>query len=358
MATFNILVVNPKDTLTQIAVYQNYKLLYMINRKHSSEELSVFKTIYDQVSFRKKIIQKELVTNQFDLKELKIVISRGGLIKPVKSGVYAVNEQLEHDLMYSPVGEDIINIGGLLAAAIAADTPGAQAMIADPTVVDEMEDVARITGAPEMQRKSIFHALNQKAVGKMHAETHKRKYEEMNMIIAHMGNGTTVGAHRKGRVIDVNQGFEGDGPFSFIRSGSLPLGDIVKMCFSGTKTRDQMLCLLTHYAGINAHLGTTDINEIEYRIHEGDEHAKLIMEAMAYQVSKSIGEMYAVLKGEVDVILITGDIAHSQIVVRYIIDHVEKFAPIFIYAGDNEIQAMAGNAFRVLKGEMEVQEYK
>jgi len=358
MTTFNILVVNPKDNLTQIAVYQNYKLLYMINRRHSDDELSAFTTIYDQVTFRKNIILKELASNQFDLSELKVVISRGGLIKPVQSGVYEINELLKHDLINSPVGEDIINIGGLLADAIVKDTPGAKAMIADPTVVDELQDVARITGSPELQRKSIFHALNQKAVGKMHAETHKRKYEEMNLIIAHMGNGTTVGAHRKGRVIDVNQGFEGDGPFSLIRSGTLPLGDIVKMCFSGLKTRDQMLCLLTHCAGINSHLGTTDINEIEYRIHDGDIHARLIMEAMAYQVSKCIGEMFAVLKGDVDAILITGDLAHSQFVVRYIIDHVEKFAPIFIYAGDNEIHAMATNALRVLKGEMEVQEYK
>jgi butyrate kinase len=358
MTLFNILVVNPKDVLTQIAVYQNYKLLYMINRKHPDSELSPFKSIYDQVTFRKNIVLKELASNDFDLSGLKVVISRGGLIKPVQSGVFAMNEQLKHDLVHSPVGEDIINIGGLLADAIAAEIPGAQAMVADPTVVDELQDVARITGSPEIQRKSIFHALNQKAVGKMHAETHKRKYEDMNLIIAHMGNGTTVGAHRKGRVVDVNQGFEGDGPFSMVRSGSLPLGDIVKLCFSGKKTLDQMLCLLTHCAGINSHLGTTDINEIEYRIHEGDAHAKLIMEAMAYQVSKCIGEMFAVLKGEVDAILITGDLAHSQFVVRYIIDHVEKFAPTFIYAGDNEIHAMAGNALRVLKGEMEIQEYK
>lgn len=358
MTPFNILVVNPKDQLTQIAVYQNYKLLYMINRRHGEKDLAAFPTIYDQVNYRKEIIMRELQNNDFSLDELKIVISRGGLIKPVKSGVIAVNELLKTDLMYSPVGEDIINIAGLLADAIAADVPGASAMIADPTVVDELQDVARITGSPELSRKSIFHALNQKAVGKMHAETHKKRYEDMNLIIAHIGNGTTVGAHYQGRVIDVNQGFEGDGPFSMVRSGTLPLGDVVKLCYSGKKSLDEMLCLLTHCAGVNAHLGTMDINEIEYRIHEGDLHAKLIMEAMAYQVSKSIGEMFAVLKGEVDAILITGDVAHSQFVVRYIIDHVEKFAPIFIYAGDNEIQAMATNALRVLKGEMEVQEYK
>jgi butyrate kinase len=358
MTLFNILVVNPKDYLTQIAVYQNYKLHYMINRKHTTEELKSFKSVYEQVEFRKDIVFKELKNNDFALDELKIVISRGGLIKPVQSGVYEVNELLKKDLKNSPVGEDIINICGLLADAIAMVIPGARAMIADPTVVDELNELARITGAPDIKRKSIFHALNQKAVAKMHAETHKKRYEEMNLIIAHIGNGTTVGAHRKGRVIDVNQGFEGDGPFSMVRSGSLPMGDVVRMCYSGTKTLDEMLCLLTHCGGVNAHLGTRDINEIEYRINDGDAHAKLVMEAMAYQVSKSIGEMFAVLKGDVDAILITGDIAHSQFVVRNIIDHVEKFAPIFIYAGDNELQSMASNALRVLKGEMEIQEYK
>lgn len=357
MTLFNILVVNPKDYQTQIAVYHNHKLLYMINRKHSADELSQFRSIYDQVEFRRESVLRELKNNDFTMDELKIVISRGGLIRPVRSGVYGVNDLLKKDLVHSPVGEDIINIAGLLADAIAREVPGARAMIADPTVVDEFHELARITGSPLIKRKSIFHALNQKAVAKMHAETHKMKYEEMNLIVAHIGNGTTVGAHNKGRVIDVNQGFEGDGPFSMVRSGSLPTGDVVKMCFSGDKTLDEMLCLLTHCAGVNAYLGTRDINEIESRINSGDEYAKLIMEAMAYQVSKSIGEMFAVLKGEADAILITGDIAHSQFVVQHIIDHVEKFAPIFLYPGDNELQAMAGNALRVLKGEMEVQEY-
>jgi len=357
MTLFNILVVNPKDYLTQIAAYQNHKLLYMINRKHSAEELSSFSSIYDQVQFRRDSVLREIKNNDFSLDGLKIVISRGGLIKPVQSGVFEVNELLKNDLLHSPVGDDIINIAGLLADAIAETVPGARAMIADPTVVDEFHEIARITGVPEIRRKSIFHALNQKAVAKMHADTHKQKYESLNIIVAHIGNGTTVGAHRKGRVIDVNQGFEGDGPFSMVRSGTLPMGDVVKLCFSGQKTLDEMLCLLTHCAGVNAHLGTMDINEIENRISNGDAHARLIMEAMAYQVSKSIGEMFAVLKGEVDAILITGDIAHSQIVVQSIIDHIEKFAPIFLYPGDNELEAMAGNALRVLKGEMEVQEY-
>jgi len=358
MITFNILVVNPRDHDTQVSVYDHYKLLYMISRKHSAEDLSGFTSIYEQVNYRKDVVIRELHNNQFDLSEVKIVISRGGLVRPVRSGVYLVNEKLKHDLIHSPVGEDIINIGGLLADAISAEIPSSMALIADPTVVDELQEVARITGSPEIKRKSIFHALNQKAIGKLHAETHKKKYEELNLIIAHIGNGTTVGAHCKGKVIDVNQGFEGDGPFSLIRSGTLPIGDIVRMCYSGKKTKEEMFCLLSHCGGINAHLGTTDINVIEKRIQNGDEHARLIMEAMAYQVSKCIGEMFAVLKGEADGILITGQLAHSNFVVHYILDHVERFAPTFIYPGDNENKAMAANALRVIKGEMEVQEYR
>jgi butyrate kinase len=357
MTTFNILVVNPKDLETEIAVYNNYELRYMIARKHSKEELAGFGTMYDQVTFRKDVILKELANNQFGLDEVRVVISRGGLVHPVQSGVYKVNEQLKHDLINSPVGEDIINIGGLLAAAVADAIPGAQALIADPTVVDELQEIARITGAPGILRKSIFHALNQKAVGNLHAETHKLKYEDLNLIIVHMGKGTTVGAHRKGRVIDVNQGFAGDGPFSLVRAGTLPLGDVVELCFSGTKTKEEIGCLLTHCGGLNGLLGTTSISEVEARIKNGDERARLVLEAMAYQVAKCIGEMAAVLKGKVDAILITGDVAYSDFVVGTILNHVENFAPTYIYPGDNEIKAMAANALRVIKGDMEVKTY-
>jgi butyrate kinase len=357
MIKFNILVVNPKDNETQIAVYENYKLLYMISRRHTKEELGGFKSIYDQVVFRKNIVFKELKNNQLSLDDLKVVISRGGLIHPVQSGVYKVNDQLKHDLQHSPVGEDIINIGGLVADAIAAEIPGTIALIADPTVVDELQEIARITGSPDIRRKSIFHALNQKAVAKLYAETHKKKYEEMNLIVVHMGNGTTVGAHRKGRVIDVNQGFAGDGPFSLVRSGTLPLGDIVELCFSGKQTQEQIECLITHNGGLYAHLGTTSLHEIENMIKNGDKNAGIILEAMAYQVSKTIGEMYAVLKGDVDAILITGELANLEFVNGVILDHVEKLAPTFFYPGDNEIKSMADNALRIIKGEMSVQEY-
>jgi butyrate kinase len=357
MMKFNILVVNPKDYETQIAVYDNYKLLYMIGRRHSEEELAGFKSIYDQVGYRKNIVFKELSNNQFSLEDLKVVISRGGLIHPVKSGVYQINEPLKNDLKHSPVGEDIINIAGLVVDAIAAEVPGTLALIADPTVVDEMQEIARVTGSPEIHRKSIFHALNQKAVAKMYAETHNRKYDEINLIVAHLGNGTTVGAHRKGRVIDVNQGFAGDGPFSLVRSGTLPTGDIVEMCFSGKKTKEQVECLITHCGGLFAHLGTTSLHEIEAKLKNGDDRTKFILEAMAYQVAKTIGEMYAVLKGEVDAILITGELANLELVNKVILDHIHNFAPTYFYPGDNEIKSMADNALRVIKGEMKVSEY-
>lgn len=356
--TFNILVVNPKDNVTQIAVFDNFQLLYINNRRHSPEELSRFKTVYDQIGFRRDVVFKELRNNNFDFSNVKIVISRGGLIKPVHSGIYEVNEALRYDLLNSPIGIDIINIGGLVADAVAAEIKGSKALIADPTVVDEMQDIARITGAPGVERKSIFHALNQKAVAKIYAESLKKNYCELNLIVAHMGNGTTVGAHCQGKVIDVNQGFEGDGPFSMIRCGSLPLGAIVKMTTDENKSKEEVYALLTHLGGINAHLGTSDITEIENRIKDGDRHARLIIEAMAYQVSKSIGEMFVALKGEVDAILLTGDLAHSEFVVNIIRDHVNRLGQVIVYPGDNEVQAMASNALRVIKGEIGISEYK
>jgi butyrate kinase len=355
---FNILVVNPKDKLTQIAAYQNHKLLYINTRIHSKDELARFSSIYQQVDFRKEIVIRELRNNELELDEVKLVISRGGLVKPVCSGVYGVNKKLKHDLEHSPIGVDIINIAGLLADAVSASIPGSKAIVAEMTVVDELEDVARITGAPGMERKSIFHALNQKAIAKHYAENQNQKYEDLNLIVAHMGNGTTVGAHRKGRVIDVNQGFEGDGPFSLIRCGSLPMGDVVDLCSSEEKKKEEVVDLLSHRGGVKAHLGTTDLTVIENRIREGDTHAGLIVNAMAYQVAKCIGEMFVVLKGEVDAILLTGEVAHSERVVNYIREHIHKLGKVVIYPGDNEIQAMATNGLRVLKGEMVVQEYE
>jgi butyrate kinase len=256
------------------------------------------------------------------------------------------------DLTNPPMGEHASNLGGLIAKDIADSLPGAKAYITDPVVVDELEDVARISGHPEFQRKSIFHALNQKAVARQHAQQTLRKYEDLNLIVAHLGGGITVGAHKRGRVIDVNQGLDGEGPFSPERSGTLPVGDLAKACFSGKYSEKEIKKMITGKGGLVAYLDTNNAYEVEQRMKAGDVYAKLIYSAMAYQVSKSIGSMAAVLKGDIDGILITGGIAHDKWFTKQIIEHVELLAPVFIYPGEDEMRALALNALRVLKGEI------
>jgi len=357
MNRFNILVVNPKQEFTQIAAYNNQKLVYLVNLQHSAQQLNSYKRHSDQVKFRADAIINELLNNDIMMDELKYIISRGGLIRPVSSGIYRVNELMMQDLKSSPVGDDIVNIGGLISSEIASRYPDSTGLIADPVVVDELDEVARITGYPKLKRRSVFHALNQKAVAIAHARSYSKNYEDMNLIVAHIGNGTTIGAHRKGKVIDITQGFDGDGPFSLVRSGSLPLGDVIKMCYSGDYDYQDMMCIVTHCGGVYSYLGTTSIEVIENRIEQGDQQAKLVMEALAYQVSKYIGAMFAVLNCEVDAILITGDVAHSNFVVKLIINRIQKLAPTLVYPGDNTISALAGNAIRVIKGEASIKEY-
>jgi butyrate kinase len=357
MNSFSILIVNPKLTNTQIALYADHKLIFLTKIRHPVHELAVFRTFADQVEYRKDSILSEINNNDIDFSDLKIVIGRGGLIKPVKSGVYEVNEAMKNDLINSPIGEDVVNLGGLVAAAIAAEFPQAKAIIADSVVVDEMCDLARISGHPDFHRQSVFHALNQKAVANMHAKTLSKNYEDLNLIVAHIGNGTSVGAHHKGKVIDVNQGLDGDGPFSATRSGSLPIGDVIRRCFSGKYSQDQMLDLVRSHGGLIAYLETDHINKIEKNIEDGDEKALTIIQAMAYQVSKCIGSMYAVLKCDVNAILITGDLAHGNTLIKSIIEHIGNMAPVFIYPGDDEIKAMATSAMHVLKGDLVINKY-
>ncbi|MCX6256562.1 MAG: butyrate kinase [Bacteroidia bacterium] len=358
MNYFNILVVNPKDKFTQIAAYENQKLVYLVNLKHPADILGKFKRNAEQVKYRADAVIEELNNNGIVFSQLKYVIARGGLLRPVSSGLYSMNEMMIEDLTNSPVGEDIVNIGGLIADDISSRFPGVTAVISDPATVDELEDVARLTGHPNFSRRSVFHALSQKAVAITHAKSYSRNYEDMNLIVAHLGNGTSIGAHQKGRVIDITQGFDGDGPFSMIRSGSLPIGDVIRMCYSGKFEFEEMMCLVTHCGGIYSHLGTTNINEIDKRIEEGDKKATLVMEAMAYQVAKYIGAMYAILNCEVDAILLTGEIAHSNFVVKQVVGRVQKMAPTLVYPGDNNISALASNALRLLKGEITLKEYK
>ncbi|MBN2729384.1 MAG: butyrate kinase [Bacteroidales bacterium] len=359
MSSSLVLAVNPGSTSTKIAVFDLHsKKLFQKNIKHSAEDLAPFEIITDQYEFRKNIILKELEAGDIDIKEIEVVVGRGGLVKPIPSGMYKVNEPMKADLRKGILGQHASNLGGLIADDIAKSIGNAHAFIADPVVVDEMEDLARISGHPKFERISIFHALNQKAIAKTHAKAQGKEYEELNLIVAHLGGGVSVGAHKKGRVVDVNQALDGDGPFSPERSGGLPSGAMAKLCFSGEYTHKEVKKMITGKGGLVAYLDTNDALEVENRVKAGDDKARLIYEAMAYQVAKEIGSCAVVMKGEVDGILITGGVAYDKMFVEWIKERVSFIAPLFVYPGEDEMQALAFNGICFLKGEADVKEYQ
>ena len=346
-----ILVVNPRTCFTKVAIYDENKLVYLNKIQHSPAECGKYERIIDQYDFRREAVLKELRNADFDTWRITAVVGRGGMLKPVKSGVYEVNEKLKYDLIHTPTGEDSVNLGALLADDLARSVENAKAYIADPIVVDEMDEVAKIGGHPDFPRKSVFHALNQKAAARKYAKSILKKYEDINLIIAHMGVGITVGAHSKGRVIDVNQGFDGTGPFSPKRSGTLPAGDLVRMCFSGKFSEEQILRKVMGEGGLMAWFGTEDLSLVEtMAFEEGSEKARLVFEAMAYNVAKEIGSLYPALNCDVDAIILTGGIANSHRFIEYIINRVKKMAPVMVYPGGDEMEALAMNVLEVLRG--------
>ncbi len=357
MENILILAINPGSTSTKIAVFKNKEQIFTKNIKHSNEELAPFDKITDQFEFRKDVIQKVLSDEGIKMEDIHIVMGRGGLVRPIPSGVYAVNEKMKADLRNSPIGEHASNLGGLIADHIAHELPNAKAYIANPVVVDEMEDVARITGSPLFERRSVFHALNQKATARRHAGIQDKKYEEMNLIIAHLGGGISVGAHKQGRVIDVNHAIGGEGAFSPERAGTVPSITLAELCYSGKYTFKELKKMLIGAGGLSAYLGTNSAYEVEQMVKEGDEKATLIYDAMAYQVAKQIGEMAAVLEGDIDGILITGGVAYDKWFCERVRMRVHRFAPVFIYPGENEMEALAMNGYRVIRGEAEIKEY-
>jgi len=357
MDPIRILAINPGSTSTKIAVFEDNNPVFAKTIRHTREELAQFNKISEQFPYRQKIILEQLEEANLDLNTIHAIVGRGGLLKPLESGVYEVNEAMRRDLLNSPVGEHASNLGGLIADDLAQSLPNARAYIANPVVVDEFEEIARIAGHPLFERKSIFHALNQKAVAQNHAKSIMKKYEEMNLIVVHLGGGITVGAHKRGRVVDVNQGLDGEGPFSPERSGTLPMGDVVKTSMSGKYSLKEMKKMLAGEGGLVAYLGTNNAYEVEQRAQEGDEKARLLLQAMAYQVAKDIGAMGTVLKGDVDAILITGGIAHSKWFVNEVIERVYRIAPVHVYPGEDELRALAENGLRVVRGECEVKSY-
>ena len=352
---YRILAVNPGSTSTKLAVYNDDTPVISLSIPHSADDLAPFKTVNDQFLWRRDLVINELRKNGIDPKSLDAVIGRGGLIHPVESGTYEVNDDLYHDLMHTQ-RMHASNLGGLIAHDI-AQMAGVKAYIADPVTVDELIPYARISGVPELPRKSILHALNQKAIARRYAKEVGARYEDLNLIVCHMGGGSSVGAHRHGRVIDTTDGFNGMGPFTPERAGSLPTGQLVDLCFSGKYTHEEMAKMVHGRGGLVAHLGTSSVPEILDRIDNGDLHAMLILRAMCYTTAKAIGEMAVALKGDVDAILITGGVAHSQRLTDYIAGHVDFIAPIYVYPGENELEALALNALAVLTGEREASEY-
>ncbi len=351
-----LLVINPGSTTTKIAIFKGEKKDFTHTITHKIEELSRFNKASDQDLYRMEIIIKILRERKVPLDKIQAVIGRGGLLRPIEGGTYAVNEQMVADLKKGFLGDHPSNCGGLIAYAISRAL-GCKAFIVDPVVVDELEPVARISGMPLIERISIFHALNQKAVAREVAQKLNKSYFEINIIVVHMGGGITVGAHHKGRVIDVNNGLDGDGPFSPERSGSVPVGSLVKAAFSGEYTLPDMKKLIKGHGGMVAYLGSHDLSTVEKRIINGDEKAALIYEAMAYQIAKEIAAQAAVLEGKVDAIALTGGIANSDKFVNLIKKRVGFIAPVFVSPGEQEMKALALGGLRVLKGEEKIKEY-
>ncbi|MBP5773746.1 MAG: butyrate kinase [Eubacterium sp.] len=353
--SYKILIINPGSTSTKIGVYEDETQLMEETLRHTTEEIAQYDTIYDQKDFRKNVILDVLKEKDVDLNSIDVVVGRGGLLKPIPGGTYATTPELLEDLKIGKQGQHASNLGGLLAHDIASeiDVPS---YIVDPVVVDELQDVARLSGHPLMERVSIFHALNQKAVAKRYAKETGKAYDELNLIVVHMGGGVSVGAHKNGQIIDVANALDGDGPFSPERSGGLPSGQLMKVCFSGDYTQAEVGKMINGNGGFNAYLGTNDMREV-VEMAKTDEKAALVRDAFHYQLGKEIGSMAVVLDGKVDQIILTGGIAYNQITCDYFKDHCGFIAPITVYPGEDELLALAQGALRVMNGEEEAKQY-
>lgn len=354
---FRILVINPGSTSTKLAIYEDENEVLNQTVRHKTEEISKYDTITHQYEFRKNVIEEFLNKSGFPLASFSAIIGRGGLLKPIPGGVYKVNDNMIDDLKKAIYGEHASNLGAIIAKELAKSV-NIEAFIADPVVVDEMMAVARISGHPDFERKSIFHALNQKAIARQLAEKLGKNYEDMNIIVVHMGGGISIGAHYKGRVVDVNNALDGDGPFTPERSGTLPLTGVLELGFSGKYTLSDMKKLIKGNGGMTSYLNTNDAQIVQKMIKDGDENALLIYKSMAYQISKWIGKISAALDFEIDAIALTGGIAYDDNYInKWIREKVEFLAPIYVFPGGDEELALALSALRALRGVQEIKVY-
>ncbi|MGA2362324.1 MAG: butyrate kinase [Candidatus Aminicenantales bacterium] len=345
-----LLIINPGSTSTKIAVYEDEREVLSENISHSAEELAPFTKIVDQKGFRKDIILKTLKEKSVEPADLAAVIGRGGLLNPIPSGVYRVNDRMLEDLYNGVQGEHASNLGGLIADEIARPL-GIPAFIVDPVVVDEFDDWARLSGVPEIRRRSIFHALNHKYSARLAARQLGKSYESVNLIVCHLGGGISIGVHKQGRVVDVNNALNGEGPIAPERAGTLPAGDLVALAFSGKYAERDLKKMLTGRGGMVAHLKTNDMRETLKRVAQGDKQAELVFTAMVITVAKQVGACAAVLKGQVDGIVLTGGLAFSTEFIDRIKESIQFLGPVFVFPGENEMAALAQAGLRVIRGE-------
>ncbi|ADU29995.1 butyrate kinase [Evansella cellulosilytica] len=353
---FIILTINPGSTSTKIGVFNNDELLFEETIRHSDHELRQFEDINSQYPYRKKMITSTLQKNSMNLSTFSAIVGRGGLLRPIESGTYRINEKMLRDLREGVSGQHASNLGGIIAHELATEL-NVPAYIVDPVVVDELAPIAKVSGFKLFERKSIFHALNQKAVARRVAHELNIPYQHLNLIVTHMGGGITVGVHHDGKVIDVNNGLHGEGPFSPERAGTVPAGDLVSLCFSGEYFADEIMKMIVGQGGLVGYLGTNNAVEIEKRIEDGDKEAELIFDAMAYQVAKEIGAASVVLEGKVDAIVLTGGLAYGERFVKNITRRIEWISNVIIKPGENELQALAEGALRVLQNKEDAKEY-
>lgn len=350
-----IIAIDPGSTSTKIGILQNNEIIKE-TFNHERSLIDSFETIYEQKDFRLKAIKDFLQKKLSKTEKVEAVVGRGGLTKPIKGGVYRVNEEMLKDLKIGVMGQHAANLGGIMAKEIAR-IYGCEAFITNPPVIDEMSEIAKVTGFKGTTRKSMFHALNQKSVALKVSQKIGKKYDEINLIVAHLGGGISIGIHQKGNVTDVNNALDGDGPFSPERAGSIPVDEVIKLIRKGLYTADELKNIVSRKAGLYSYLGTTDLKDVEKRIEDGDGEAKLYYEAMAYQISKEIGALSTVVNGNVDAIILTGGLAFSEKFVKLINERVSFIGKIFIEPGENEIEALIEAGLRVTTGQERYLEY-
>lgn len=350
-----ILAINPGSTSTKIGVFHDEQLIMHNTIRHEQEQLLSFPDIPSQLDYRRQLVMDTLSAADIPF-DFDVVVGRGGLLKPIEGGVYIINQQMIAETRHA-MYQHACNLGSIIAADLAARLPHCTALTADPGVVDELDEVARISGSPLVPRFTIWHALNQRAIARRYAKEHQSRYEDLNLIVAHLGGGISLAAHQHGRAIDANNALAGDGPFGPERSGSLYASTLIDLCYSGQYTREQLIRYVMSQSGMKAHLGTNDVPTVLHSIEKGDAKAKLVLDAMIYQIAKSIGGLATVFCGKVDAILLTGGVANSEYVTRGIEQRVAFIAPVAIYPGEDELTALALNALGAMRGELEIKEY-